>query len=216
MLAMAPTDPRCTIGTKIETKAVHVTSLDELSRSYGENKKTGIIVGTVLEVEIGPKATVLGRRSTFLLQNSTLAEETQRWTQSTSGVSSSTLRNLLVLLLVVMVGRGLMLPPQIIPETQLSQIQYLFKLLDALAPDQFNDEAFRVVVVQSNGQNARPAALSIDIGLWVSSWGCFSPCDGFIHCGYSSTSSNSLTTSTSSNSFSSSTSSSITSHTGSV
>ena len=26
-LVMAPTDPRCTIGTKIYTKAVHVTSL---------------------------------------------------------------------------------------------------------------------------------------------------------------------------------------------
>ena len=67
MLVMAPTNPRCTIGTKIDTKAVHVTSLEELSRSYGENKKTGIIVGTVLEVEIGPKATVLGRRSTFFV-----------------------------------------------------------------------------------------------------------------------------------------------------
>ena len=64
---MAPTNPRCTIGTKIETKAVHVTSLAECSRRYRANKKTGIIVGTVLEVEIGLKATDLGRRRTFVV-----------------------------------------------------------------------------------------------------------------------------------------------------
>ena len=64
---MAPTDPRCTIVTKIDTKAVHVTSLDECSRRYRANKKTIIIVGTVLEVEIFPKATSLGRRRTFVV-----------------------------------------------------------------------------------------------------------------------------------------------------
>ena len=31
-LAMDPTYPLCTIGTKIETKVVHVTSLPECSR----------------------------------------------------------------------------------------------------------------------------------------------------------------------------------------
>ena len=62
---MVSTDPRCTIRTKIEIKAVHVTSLAECSRRYGTNKKTIIIVVTVLEVEIGPKGTVLGRRRTF-------------------------------------------------------------------------------------------------------------------------------------------------------
>ena len=66
-LAMAPTNPRCTIGTKINTKAVHVTSLAEGSRRYRANKKTIILVDTVLEVEIGPKETALGRRRTFVV-----------------------------------------------------------------------------------------------------------------------------------------------------
>ena len=66
-LVMAPTDPRCTIGTKIKTKAVHVTSMSECLRRYGANKKNIIIIGTVLEVEIGLKATALGRRRTFLV-----------------------------------------------------------------------------------------------------------------------------------------------------
>ena len=39
------------------------------------NKKTRILVGTVLEVEIGPKATALDRCRNFLSQDSTLAEE---------------------------------------------------------------------------------------------------------------------------------------------
>ena len=64
---MAPNDPCCTIGTKIDTKAVHVTSLAECSRRYRGNKKTIILVGTVLEVEIGPKETALGRHRTFVV-----------------------------------------------------------------------------------------------------------------------------------------------------
>ena len=66
-LAVAPTDPRCTIGTNINTKAVHVTSLAKCSRRYGANKKIIILVGTVLEVEIGLKANALGRRRTFVV-----------------------------------------------------------------------------------------------------------------------------------------------------
>ena len=64
---MVPTDPRCTIGTKIDTKAVHFTSLAKCSRRYGANKKTIIIVGTVVEVEIRPKATALGGRRNFVV-----------------------------------------------------------------------------------------------------------------------------------------------------
>ena len=36
-------------------------------RRYGANKKTRIIAGTVLEVEIGPNTTALGRRMTFVV-----------------------------------------------------------------------------------------------------------------------------------------------------
>ena len=34
---------------------------------YRDNKKIIILVGTLLEVEIGPKATALGRRKTFVV-----------------------------------------------------------------------------------------------------------------------------------------------------
>ena len=67
MLTMALTDPRCTIGTKIETNVVHVTSLAKCSRRYGANRKTRILVDTFLEVKIEPKATALGRRRTFVV-----------------------------------------------------------------------------------------------------------------------------------------------------
>ena len=56
----------------------------------------------------------------LLSQDLTLAEEPWRWPQSTSGLSSFTLRNLIFLLLVVMVGRGMLLPPRLQLETQLS------------------------------------------------------------------------------------------------
>ena len=64
MLTVTPTNLRCTIGTKIKTKAVHVTSLAKCLRRYGVNKKTRILVWTFLEVEIGP---ILGRLSTFVV-----------------------------------------------------------------------------------------------------------------------------------------------------
>ena len=67
MPAMAPTDTRCTIRTNLNTNSVNITSLAECSGRYGVNKKTIIIFGTVLEVEIGPKTTVLGRRRTFIV-----------------------------------------------------------------------------------------------------------------------------------------------------
>ena len=59
----------------MDTKAMHVTSLADCSRRYGANKKTRILVGTVLEVEIGPKATALGRCRIFLSPDSTLVED---------------------------------------------------------------------------------------------------------------------------------------------
>ena len=64
---MAPTYPHCTIGNNIDTNSMHVTSLAECSRRYGAKNKTRIIVGTVFEVEIGPKATELGRCRTFIV-----------------------------------------------------------------------------------------------------------------------------------------------------
>ena len=55
-LTVALTDPRYTIGTKIDTKVQHVTPLAECSRIYGANKKTRILVGNV------PERWKLGRR----------------------------------------------------------------------------------------------------------------------------------------------------------
>ena len=46
---------------------MHITSLAKYSRHYGSNKKTRILIGTVLEVEIGPKATALGRHRDFVV-----------------------------------------------------------------------------------------------------------------------------------------------------
>ena len=46
---------------------MHVTSLAECPRHYKANKKRIILVGTVLGVEIGLKATALGRRRNFVV-----------------------------------------------------------------------------------------------------------------------------------------------------
>ena len=64
---MAPPDPRCTLGTKIDTKDVPVTSLAKCSRCYGANKKTRIFIGTVCEVEIGPNVNTSSRCRAFVV-----------------------------------------------------------------------------------------------------------------------------------------------------
>ena len=65
---MAPSDLCCTIGTNVDTKVVLVTSLAECSKRYRDKKKTIIIIGTVLDVEICPKVTTLGRRRNVLIE----------------------------------------------------------------------------------------------------------------------------------------------------
>ena len=67
MLAVSTPDPRCTIRIKIDTYGMLVTSLAECSRCYRANKKTRILVGTVLDVEMFPKATTSVRRRTFVV-----------------------------------------------------------------------------------------------------------------------------------------------------
>ena len=56
------------MGTNIYTNSVHVTALLKCLGIYIANKKTVILVGTGLEVEVGPKATALGKRWTFDLE----------------------------------------------------------------------------------------------------------------------------------------------------
>ena len=60
---MVLTNPSFTIGTK----AVYVTSLAKCSRHSGANRKTRILLGTVLKVEIGLNATALVRRRTLVV-----------------------------------------------------------------------------------------------------------------------------------------------------
>ena len=55
MLATEPPDPFCIIGTNVDTKVVLDTSLDKCSKRYRDKKKTIILIGTVLDVEIGTK-----------------------------------------------------------------------------------------------------------------------------------------------------------------
>ena len=83
-------------------------------------QETIILVGIVLEVEFGPKATALVRCRSFLSQKLTLVEETRRWPPLTQGVPSYTIPNLFFLLLMVMVGTVLLLPPQLLLQTKLS------------------------------------------------------------------------------------------------
>ena len=97
-------------------------------RLYIANKKTRILIGTVIEVEIGPKATELGRRRTFVVAKFDLG-------RGDMTVATISIKSLKIhtpephfLILVVMVGRGLILPPQLLLATQLSQIQSMFKV----------------------------------------------------------------------------------------
>ena len=146
---MSPTNPCCTIGTKINTKAVHVTSLAECSRRYGAKKKTRFLVGTVLEVQIGPKATALGRRRTFVVAKfdpgggdmkvaniniRSVKLHTPETPRPTTGGDGG--------------ERAAATTTNITVDTTITALVSI-KVFEAPAPDPLNDEAFRVVVTQS-------------------------------------------------------------------
>ena len=145
-LAMAPTDPRCTIKTKIDTKAVHVTSLAKLLRRYGANKKTIILVGTVLEVEIGPKATALGRRRDFVVKKSDLGGGDMK--VATINIRSVKLHTQEPLLPDIDVDVGERAAAATTTTTGDTTIIYpvSIQVFEAPAQDPLNDEAFIVVV----------------------------------------------------------------------
>ena len=149
MPATAPTNPRCTIVTKIDTKAVHVTSLEECSRRYGANKKTRIIVGTVLEVEIGPKVTELGRRRNFPASRFDLGGGDKM--VETINIRSVKIHTQEPPCTDTGVDVGKRAATDTTTTTGYTTVTYpvSVQVLEVPAPDPLNDEAFRVVVAQT-------------------------------------------------------------------
>ena len=145
---MAPTGPRYTIGTKIYTKAVYVTSLSDYSRRYGVNKKNIIIVGALLEVEIGPKTTAFGRRSNFVVVKIDLGGGAMK--VATINISSVNIHTLEPLCTSTYGDGGERSDDVATTTTGDTTIIDIFsvKVFEAPAPDPLNDGAFRMVVAQ--------------------------------------------------------------------
>ena len=145
---MAPTDPCCTIGTKMITKAVHFTSLSKCSRSYGVNNKTRIFVGTVLEVEIGTKATTLGRRRAFVVARFNLGKVDMK--VATINISILKLHTTEPPRTYTGGDGGERDAASTTTTTGDTTATYpvSFQVFEAPAPYPLNDEAFRVVVAQ--------------------------------------------------------------------
>ena len=143
---MEPTDPRCTIRTNIYTTDVHVTSLAECSRRYEANKKTRILVGTVLEVEIGLKATVLGRCRTFVVAKFYLGGEDMKIaTINIRSVNTHTPEPLIPDTDVCGGERAAAATTTTTGDTTITYPVFA-QFFEAPAPDPLDDEAFRVVV----------------------------------------------------------------------
>ena len=145
-LAVVPTDPHFTSGTKIENKAVHVTSLAECLGRYGANKKTIILVGTVLGMEIGPKETALGRRRTFGVARFNLGGGDMK--VATINIRSVKLHTLEPLCLSTGGDGGDRDDTSTTTTTGDTTVTYpvSVKVFEAPAPEPLNDEEFRVVV----------------------------------------------------------------------
>ena len=149
MLAMAPPDPRCTIRNKIENKAVLVPSLAECSGRYGANKTTIILIGTVFEVEIGPKVTTSGRRRTFVVAKFDLGGGDMKY--ATINIRSVKLHTPEPLRPATDGDGGERAAAATTTTTENTTITdpVLIRVLEAPAPDPLNNEAFRVVVAQT-------------------------------------------------------------------
>ena len=162
---MAPTDPHCNIGTNIETKAGHVTSLAEFSRRYRAKKKTRILVGTVLEVEIGPKATVLGRCRTFVVTRFDLGGVSMKVT--TINVRSIKLHNPEPLFPSTVDDGGDRSAASTTTNTGDTTVTYpvSVQVFNEPAPDPLNYKEFRVVVAQPMAKTpGRPISPLVEAG----------------------------------------------------
>ena len=161
MLAMSTTDTHCTIGTKIKTKAVHVNSLAKCSRCYGANKKTRIIVGTVREVEIGPKVTAFGRRRTFVVARFDLEGGATKVAKI--NIRSVKLHATESPRISIGGDVGKRAASSTTTNTGDTKVTYTVsvQVLEAPAPDPLNAEAFRVVVENPMDENSvRPLSPS--------------------------------------------------------
>ena len=123
-------------------------------RRYGANKKTIILVGAVIEVEIGPKAAALGRRRDFVVP--------------TFDLGGGYMKVVTISIRIVKLHN----PEPLCPDkyyvsgekdygatttnTGDTTITYpvFVQVFEAPEPDPLNDEAFRVVVAQSMAETS--------------------------------------------------------------
>ena len=124
------------------------TKIHECLRGYGANKKTRILVGTVLEVEIGPKATTLGRHRNFVVEKFDLGGgETKVDTINIRSVELHTVEPLCPDTNGGGGDRASATTTTTTGETTITD-PVLIQFFEAPAPDPLDDEAFRVVVAQ--------------------------------------------------------------------
>ena len=128
---------------------MHVASLTKCSRRYGANKKTRILVGTVLEVDIGPKATALGRRRNFVVTKFDLGGGDMK--VATINIRTVKLHTPEPLRPDTGGDGGERADAVTITTTGDTTITYPVsaQVFEIPAPDPLNGEAFRVVVAQS-------------------------------------------------------------------
>ena len=168
---MALTNPRCNSRNKIKTKAVHVTSLDKCLRRYRANKKTIIIVDTVLEVEIGPKATALGRCRNFVVSRFDLVIGAMKL--ATINIQSAKLHTQEPPCPYTVGDGGYRADSATTTTNGDTTVTYpvSVQVFEAPAPDPFNDELFRVVVAhpmaKMPGQPLSSLAESGGLLVWV-------------------------------------------------
>ena len=123
--------------------------MDKLSRRYRANKKTRILFGTVLEVEIGPKTTALGRRSTFAVARLDLGGGDMK--VATINIRSVNIDTPEPLSTYTGGDGGDRAADSTTTTTGDTNVIDLVsvKIFEAPAPDPLNDEAFRVVVAHT-------------------------------------------------------------------
>ena len=127
---------------------MHVTSLAKFLRRYKANKKTKIIVGTSLEVEIWPNATALGRRRTFLVAKSDLVGGDMKVaTINTRSVNINTPEPLRPATDGDGGDRDAYANMTTTGDTTITD-PVSVQVFEATAPDPLNDEAFIVAVAQ--------------------------------------------------------------------
>ena len=145
------------------------------------NKISRILIDNILEVDIGPKVTVLGKRRTFVVSKSNLGGGDMK--VATANIRIVKLHTTEPLCPTTACDIGERAAAATTTDTGDTTITYpvSVQVFEVPAREPLNDEAFRMVVAHPMAETPRRPLSTLTESVRSVVWGRFTPCDRCIY-----------------------------------